>query len=154
LAKVTTNKYTIYKPYKGLGAASTWEFAEGKDYGFLTIAPERPASGDNASFDWDSSIKVKLSVTELGGFVEAFLTQTEYKVFHKTDANTKTISIQWAAEKKGFYFNVSEQDVASKDVRKLKHSITPPEARVIATMFQLGIFKMTSTSFFVKDKDE
>jgi hypothetical protein len=147
-----SKQYRIYKPNpNNNGAASYWQLSY-KDQDrynpykvFLVVAKQIKSDNDNAKFDWDNGINVKLEENDLGEIIAVLDKRKESlgskgSLFHKTPSGgNKVISLDKTDA--GYSLKVSSQD-QDKNTKQVFHSISIGEAAVLSTLLKQAIIVM------------
>jgi hypothetical protein len=141
----------IYKPTKdGKGIASAWQLAFKPDRKydpflfFLTMAVQTQSDNENARFDWDNAIVVKLGENDLGEMISVLerrktnLGTDKGILYHQSpDGGNKIIRLD--SDDRGYLLSVSVQDAAKNKKGPFKHTLTHGEASTLLILLKRAI---------------
>ena len=143
--------YRIYRANnKGTGCASEWNIATVGDSKypetvvFLSIAKQGESKGEDASFLWKESIKVKLGQNDIGELL-ATLRGRQPNIaagkglYHQSPKGIKIVNFNINEQGPGYYLRVSAQDENKKPLGNLAHGISNAEAEALESLLSQAI---------------
>lgn len=140
----------FYKPRQnGQGAASTWSFSPEKEAVFVKMAVQMPSDGENARFDWDNGLTLKLGLTDLGELLAVLLgrkggagpKRDDGKfggLFHRTAKGDSSLALVRSTGDEGFYLKIGVKREGG-ELRTAAHSLTEGEACVLQVSLQTAV---------------
>jgi len=147
----------FYKPRpNGQGAASRWNLARDKQAVFVEMANQMPSDDENARFDWDRHLTVKLGLPDLGEILAVLLGRKAgvgtkrgegrfSGLFHKNPKGDSSLGFVRAANSEGFYLKVGVKREGG-DLKTAGHSFTEGEACVLRIALETAVARLVGWS--------
>lgn len=136
-------EYRIYKPNTvGTGAASTWnvKFTNGRKSHacvFLEMAKQIPSEGENAKFDWENCLRIKLEAVDVGELLAVLYHDVEAinngkGLFHQNDKGNVTLN--FGVADRGYFLRMGRK--RDGQVSEVKHGVTFGEAAILRKLLE------------------
>jgi hypothetical protein len=133
-------EFTLYKPTKKeTGGAIKFNVHKSGKFSFMKAAPQIGPMGGEKVFGWedDQSINVKMGLNDVGAILSViFGLKDEAKLFHKTDADNKTITFTHVPDRGGYSLKITHQMTGNADVKSVFVGVSYDESMILKVYFE------------------
>ena len=137
-------EFRIYRPNStGTGSAFSLQLSYKKEekYNkylvFLIGAKQIPSDNDNAKFDWEKALTVKMDLVDLGEFLAVLERRKDHlgfkgSLYHESKAGNKIIKLDKTDN--GYNLSISAQDLEKKSLGQVYAALGHGDASILCTL--------------------